>query len=108
MLDPGDFDTLMSLQERGPDQDAAGQPVVAAWNEVARVWTDLRQLRGLEAIRAGAVTSTVSGSARIQWQPGVTSAMRLVDVETGETYQIKSVLKAKAHEYIDIVCEVTT
>ncbi|RYF02369.1 MAG: head-tail adaptor protein [Comamonadaceae bacterium] len=108
MLDPGDFDTLMSMQQRGPGQDAAGQPVVAPWIEVARVWADLRQQRGLEAIRAGAVTATVSSSVRIHWQPGVTSDMRLVDVETGDVYQITSVLKAKAHEYIDVVCEVTT
>lgn len=96
----------ITLQRRATGRDAAGQPVTV-WEQVAPpVWADVRHQRGLEAIKAGAVTSVVQVSINIAYRDGLDSGMRAVHGST--VYDIKAVLPDARRAFIDLVCEVVT
>jgi len=62
---------------------------------------------GLEAIKAGATTSTVQASIRLRHRTGIHSGMRVVS--GGATYNILAVLPDEAQrQHTDLVCEVTS
>ncbi len=93
----------IKIQQRVTGQDSVGQPV-EAWGDVAAVWGDIRNQRGLESVRAGELTSTVKASIRVRYRAGITAAMRVLHGAT--VYQILSVLPdGSSKEYMDLVCE---
>lgn len=98
----GTLDQRVTLQARAADRDPLGQPV-GAWADVATVWANVRLLAGLEAIRAGADTSTVKASVRIRMRPGIDAGMQLV--HAGATYRITAVLPDHSRQTIDLICE---
>ena len=101
----GALNNLLTIQQNGTSVDELGQPV-EGWTDFAQVWGNIRHLRGVEAIKAGAVTSTVSASIRIRYRPGLNAGMRVL--ADGRTYEIKAVLPdMQRREYVDLVCEVT-
>lgn len=108
-MDPGKLNTPLVLQKRGGGRDASGQPLPADWvTEAPRVWAEVLHQSGTEAIKAGAVTSTVQCSVRIRTRPGVTSGMRLVGAG-GTVYKILAVLpQANNPAYLLLPCEVVT
>ncbi|WP_066339250.1 phage head closure protein [Azohydromonas lata] len=99
----GQYDTQVDLHKRQSGQDAAGQPVQTWVVAAAGVWADVRHLSGLEAIKAGADTSTTRGSVRVRWRTGIDAGMRVVSGST--TYEIKAVLPNRRGGYIDLACE---
>lgn len=101
-LDPGQLRDRIEIQRRATGQDALGQPV-QGWEQVAKVWANVRHLNGAEAIKAGAVTSAVNASIRIRWRAGIDAGQRVVF--DGRVYEIKAVLPDR-RELIDLVCEV--
>lgn len=101
----GALNNLLTIQQNGTSVDELGQPI-EGWTDVAQVWGNVRHLRGVEAIKAGAVTSTVSASIRIRYRPNLNAGMRVL--ADGRTYEIKAVLPdMQRREYVDLVCEVT-
>lgn len=101
----GVLNSLLTIQQNGTSVDELGQPI-EGWTDVAQVWGNVRHLRGVEAIKAGAVTSTVSASIRIRYRPDLNAGMRVL--ADGRTYEIKAVLPdMQRREYVDLVCEVT-
>ena len=101
----GVLNSLLTIQQNGTSVDELGQPI-EGWADVAQVWGNVRHLRGVEAIKAGAVTSTVSASIRIRYRPDLNAGMRVL--ADGRTYEIKAVLPdMQRREYVDLVCEVT-
>jgi len=90
------------LQQHAAGFDALGQPL-AGWADVAPLWADIKQLSGLQAIKADAQVSTVRASIRIRKRAGVTAGMRAVHGATA--YEIRSVLDVGAG-MMDLVCEV--
>ena len=101
----GALNNLLTIQQNGTSVDELGQPI-EGWTDVAKVWGTIRHLRGVEAIKAGAVTSTVSASIRIRYRPDLNAGMRVL--ADGRTYEIKAVLPdMQRREYVDLVCEVT-
>jgi SPP1 family predicted phage head-tail adaptor len=99
----GQFDTLVTLQRRQTGQDEAGQPVQTWAVFASGVWADVRHLSGLEAIKAGADTSTTRASARIRWRAGVGADMRVL--VGASVYEIKAVMPNRRGGYIDLACE---
>ncbi len=91
------------VEQRGSVQDSVGQPV-ESWTTYATVWADIRNQRGMEAVKADTMTSTVKASIRVRYKAGITAAMR---VRHGATiYQIMAVLPdAASKDYMDLVCE---
>lgn len=65
------------------------------------VWADIRHLSGTESIKAGAVTSVVSASARIRWRTDVTAAHRVMLEE--RAYNVEAVLPDSRHQYVDLL-----
>ena len=103
-MDPGNFTWRCTLQQPATGQDGTGQPLTG-WVDVARFWADIRQTGGLEAIKAGAVTSKVQTSIRLRYRTGITSGMRVVC--GGVVYNILAVLPDLAGKvHVDLVAEV--
>lgn len=97
---------LVTIQERGPAQDAAGQPQAAAWVDwPPKVWADIRFTGGLETIKAGAVTATAQASIRMRQRAGLNAGMRVL--YEGVTYEVRAVLPdMKNRAFVDLVTEV--
>ena len=103
-MDPGKLIWRCTLQQPATGQDGTGQPLTG-WVDVAQFWADIRATGGLEAIKAGAVTSKVQTSIRLPYRTGITSGMRVVC--GGVVYNILAVLPDLACKvHVDLVCEV--
>lgn len=91
------------IQKPAEGRAPSGQPL-RGWVDLAAVWADVRNLNGLQTIRADAATSAVKASIRIRWRTDVTAAMR---VKLGNVaYDIKAILDDQAgREFVDLVCE---
>lgn len=94
------------LQTPGAAQDELGQPI-PGWTDVATVWGDIRMKSGLEAIKAGAVVSTVQASIRIRYRADVNAGMRVV--HNLVAYDIKAVMPdVSGRVFLDLACEQVT
>jgi len=104
MMQAGRLNRRCTLQAQ-TGVDELGQPLPDGWVDVATVWADIRMKSGLEAIKAGAVVSTVQASIRIRYRAGVNAGMRVVHNLTN--YNITAVMPdVGGREYVDLVCEV--
>lgn len=105
-MDPGKLKHLVTLQAPATGQDAAGQPLTG-WVDVAQLWADIRSTGGLEAIKAGAITSVVHTSVRLRWRTGLNAGMRVLHGTT--VYGVLAVLPDMAgRQYVDLVCEASS
>lgn len=97
---------LVTIQERGPAQDAAGEPLPDAWSDwPPKVWADIRFTGGLETIKAGAVTPTAQVSIRMRQRAGLSTSMRVL--YEGKFYEVRAVLPdMKNRAFVDLVAEV--
>ena len=94
------------IQTPGTAEDELGQPI-PGWTDVATVWGDIRMKSGLEAIKAGAVVSTVQASIRIRYRAGVNAGMRVV--HNLVNYEIKAVMPDESGRvYLDLACEIVS
>jgi SPP1 family predicted phage head-tail adaptor len=97
---------LVQIQRRTSGRDALGQPLTT-WTDVgAQEYADIRFLRGLEAIRAGAQGSTAQVSIRINgFRTDLTTDMRVL--HDGVAYSIQAVLPdMQRKRFVDLACEV--
>lgn len=102
-LDPGTLTDRIAIQRRVPG-GALGQPS-NTWEDVVKVWANIRYGSGSEAIRAGQVASKAKVSIRIGWRAGITAEMRAVC--DGVIYEIRTVLPDRQRrEHVDLLCEV--
>lgn len=104
----GSFRNLVKLQRKAAGRDPAGQPSTG-WVDVTAdpIRADIRNQTGLEAVKAGAMTSVVKTSVRIRYREGITAGMRLVEGAT--TYNITAVLPDRARrQFVDLLCEVVS
>lgn len=106
-MQAGSLTSRITIQRRAGGVDEWGTPLPESWEDVAQVWASIRHMNGSEAIRAGAVASTVQASIRIRRRSGLDAGMRVL--HKGTTYQIKAVLPdEQSREHVDLVCEVVT
>jgi len=97
------FNDRITIQQRAVGADTIGQPI-SEWIDLGVFWADVRHLRGLETLRAGADVSVLRASVRMWYRSEVDAAMRLVHGET--TYEIKSPpLRNADRRFMDLVCE---
>ena len=94
------------IKAQAAGEDDNGQPN-GAWVEVVTVRANVRYLRGIEAIKAGAETSISQASINIAYRTNVTTAMRAY---LGSTeFRITAVLPDEANKmHTDLTCEVIT
>lgn len=99
----GSRNTELVIQAPGTATDGLGQPI-EGWTDFDAVWGDVRHLNGSEAIKAGAVTSSVNASIRIDYRTDLNAGMRVLVGAT--VYQIKAVLPdMQRREYVDLIAE---
>lgn len=96
---------LVTLERPGTGRDPIGQPV-QTWTDAGQEWADIRYLRGLESIRAGAQGSTAQVSIRISaFRTDLTTGMRVR--HEGVTYSVLAVLPdMQRKRHVDLACEV--
>lgn len=103
-MQAGRLNRRCTLQQPGTATDELGQPI-PGWTDVATVWGDIRHLGGLEAIKAGAVTSSVRASIRIRYRADLDASMRVL--ADGRAYGIQAVMPdMRGRQYVDILAEV--
>lgn len=103
-MDIGKLNRQVTIQRPDAGQDSIGQPA-QTWAPLATVFANVRQLSGIETIRAGAESSTVKASIRIRYRADITTAMRVVQGST--VYQIKAVMPDEGgRQFVDLACEV--
>ena len=99
----GPLNNLLQIQSPATGTDELGQPVIG-WIDFAQVWGNIRHLRGVEAIKSGAITSVVSASIRIRFRNDINAGMRVLAGSV--VYEIKAVLPEMGRrEFVDIVAE---
>jgi SPP1 family predicted phage head-tail adaptor len=98
---------LVQIQRRTPGRDSLGQPSVTWANVGDEDWADIRFLRGIEAIKAGAQGSTAQVSIRLhRFRTDLTSDMRVL--HKGVAYSILAALPdMQRRRYVDLQCSVT-
>jgi SPP1 family predicted phage head-tail adaptor len=103
----GQYKDFITIQQPPTAQDAAGQPT-GAWTDFCTGWADIRNLSGLETLRANADASIVRVSIRLRgYRTDLTAAMRVVC--GSDVYRITAVLPDKAgRAYVDLACEMST
>jgi SPP1 family predicted phage head-tail adaptor len=85
-------------------QDAAGQSI-PTWTTLATVWANIRNLSGMESIKAGAESSLVKTSIRIRKGPAVDASCRVVHGDL--TYRVRAVLPDETErDKVHLVAEV--
>ena len=95
--------TRITIQSPNSGVDELGQPI-EGWTDVAETWGDVRHLNGTEAIKAGAVTSSVNASIRIRYRTGLDAGMRVLIGTTA--YNIKAVLPdMQRRQHVDLIAE---
>lgn len=96
---------LVTLERPGTGRDPIGQPV-ATWTDAGQAWADIRYLRGLESIKAGAQGSTAQVSIRLtSFRTDLTTGMRVRHNDV--TYAVLAVLPdMQRRRFVDLACEV--
>jgi SPP1 family predicted phage head-tail adaptor len=110
-MDSRRFNRKVLIRKMGSTQDEAGQPVPGWVPLIAsgdgKVWANIKQLSGVETIKADAPTSEVKVSIRIRYRTDVTAAMQVVHGSTA--YEIKAVMPDVAgRKHTDLVCELVS
>jgi len=105
-LDPGAYSCHCRLQRRGTGRDANGQPV-AAWEDVAEVWANIKGQTGMGTItrmQENVPASVEKYSIRIRYREGVTSAMRVLYGD--QVFDIRQVrMDFERRVWTDLICE---
>lgn len=108
MLESRKLNRRIKIQQRGPAQDAGGQPI-DGWVEVAKPWAWIKGQTGMAVGTQMAGEGTVAASLnvysfRIRYRPSITDTMRVL--YGGQAYDIKQVRHDLAgQEWTDLVCE---
>ena len=102
-LNAGTLNSRVTIQRRTGGVNDWGEPLPAGWEEVVKVWANVRHLSGSESIKSDRPTSEVRASIRIRFRTGVDAGMRAL--VGGVTYEIQAVMPdLQRREYTDLVC----
>lgn len=76
MLNAGDLDQRITLQQRDSGTDVLGQ-VVRTWANVATVWAQAQPVRGREFFTESGAAARADVRFRIRYRPDVTADWRV-------------------------------
>lgn len=104
MLQPGKFNSFVTIQTRAEGRDDLGQPL-DTWETFDEVWAQIVYLSGIESIKADANVSIARVSIRVFYRTDIHAGMRVE--HEGTIYEIKSVLPDVVwKKHTDLGCEV--
>ena len=98
----GQLRDRIAIQRKTGGQDDWGTPLPEAWEDLAKVWADVRHQSGSESIRAGADVSIVRASIRIRRRIDVDAGMRVLFGT--QVFDIEAVLPSSDRKHVDLVC----
>lgn len=101
-LRAGELRDRITIQRKTGGKDAWGTPLPEGWEEVAKLWSNVRHLSGSESIKADADTSAVKASIRIRRRAGIDAGMRVL--HAGQVYDIEAVLPGARRQHVDLAC----
>lgn len=104
-LRAGSLKDRITIQRKTGAADEDGTPLPSGWEDLAKVWANVRHLSGSEAIRGDAQVSAVRASIRIRWRAGINAGMRVIHAQ--QVYDIEAVLPGATREHVDLVCKLT-
>lgn len=105
-MDLGKLKHRVTILQLAAGADAIGQPT-QNWITLAMVWANVRNLSGVESIKAGAQTAVAQASVRLRYRTDVTTAMRVVHGAT--VYEITAVLPdEERRDHVDLACKAIT
>lgn len=96
----GRLDRLVTLQRAITTQDAYGEEI-KTWSDIADVWAERVELRGVERFEAQQTQAHVDAKYRIRWMAGLTPINRLIDAD-GRVYDIQAVLEIGRREGLEL------
>ena len=102
-MQAGSLNSKITIQRKTAAAATWGTPEPQGWEDVAKVWSNVRHQSGSESIRAGADVSIVRASIRIRWRTGIDAGMRVLF--GGQIFDIEAVLPGADRTYIDLVCK---
>ncbi|MRW86784.1 phage head closure protein [Pseudoduganella sp. FT26W] len=86
--------------------DELGQPDPNASTLIGPAWANIRNMKGAEAVRAGAMSASVHCSIRLRFREDLAEGMQVIHGNT--RYTIRSVLPdEEKRRHVDLVCEVS-
>lgn len=89
ILQAGEFDQRITIQQPAIGQDAYGQ-LVTGWDDVCAVWAKKSDMTGREYLAAAATQAEVTTKITIRYRAGITAAMRVL--HGADVYNIATVL----------------
>lgn len=101
VLQPGELDRRIAIQQRSVTRDAYGGEVVT-WVTFATVWARRRDLAGRELVMAQEQQAPRTVEYAIRYRAGVSPAMRVV--EGSRTSVINGVLEVGRREWMALQC----
>lgn len=106
MMQPGKFNSFITIQARSAGEDELGQPV-DSWATISQgeCWAQIVYLSGIESIKADANVGIARVSIRVFYRSDINPGMRVI--HEGKTFEIKSVLPDEVwKKHVDLGCEV--
>jgi SPP1 family predicted phage head-tail adaptor len=97
--DPGFLDRRVTIQHFTSSQNEFGE-VIETWEDLATVWANVRELRGLERVEAARLTAVVDVYFTIRWRTDIEPKQR-VSYE-GELFDIQAVMELPRREGLQI------
>ena len=96
----------LSVEANTPGNEAFGEPA-ESWEEVWKVWGDIRPMQGNEYVQAQQAQSSVSHKITTRYFPGANSQMRLVHGE--RVYNVESVVNVdERNRFLEWMCREVT
>ena len=102
-MQAGSLNSKITIQRKTAAADAWGTPEPQGWEDVAKVWSNVRHQSGSESIRAGADVSIVRASIRIRFRSDITAGMRVL--YSGQVFDIEAPLPSADRKHVDLVCK---
>lgn len=103
----GSLRTRVRIDQQSQTRDA-GAGYTVAWNALLSTRAERMDLSGGETLRAMAVTATSMRRYRLRFPPSIAidATMRLVDLDTNETFNIKSISTPdQKRRWLILTCE---
>lgn len=91
----GDLRQRAKIQGASTTRDSVGG-TTQAWSDLVTVWADISPLTGKEIQQAAKLQAEVDTEIRIRHRAGIDSTMRVLQIDTGEIYDIRSVRDVRA------------
>ena len=95
MMQPGDLDRRITIQQNTPTQDGAGNPL-DAWTDLATVWAEVVPVGGSETFQAKQTGAEAVAKFRIRYRGDVLRKMRVV--YDSDNYDVADVAEDRRFE----------